>query len=163
MQVIFSSGAAANSNLAYAAGDPNQGKNPSVVALGYLNVASGGAPTLYGIDTGLDTLVTINPTSTGTLHTVGALGVDATGLTGMDISDNGIAFANIELPSSSVSNLYALNLATGAATLQGRIIDGVEVRDIATEVGVSFVLPEPGSIALVACMGLFAGARRRRA
>ena len=162
-QVNFSTGGTVQSNLNYAAGDPNQGKNPSVVALGYRNVASGGAPTLYGIDTNLDTLVTMSPESSGTLHTVGPLGVDATGLTGMDISDNGVAFANIELPGSSVADLYAINLATGQASDQGRIIDGVQVRDIATEVGTSFIIPEPASFVMLGSIAMLGALRRRRA
>ncbi len=123
---------------------------------------------LYGIDTNLDTLVTFNPENGGILHTVGPLGVDATGLTGMDIATNpagpnagDVAFANIELPGSSVADLYSINLTNGHATDQGRIIDGVQVRDIAAELGDTFIVPEPASVmVLLAAGALFTGRRR---
>jgi hypothetical protein len=171
MRINMSNGIpAVDTTLSYAAGDPNQLKNPSVVALGYSNdLPAANSTTLYGIDTNLDTLVTINPEDAGILHTVGSLGVDATGLTGMDIATNppagpnagDVAFANIELPGSSVSDLYAINLATGHATDEGQIIDGVQVRDIAAELGETFIVPEPASaMLLLAAGGMLVGRRR---
>jgi hypothetical protein len=156
--------ATVDSTLSYAPTDVNKLKNPSVVALGYANDTT----TLYGIDTNLDVLVTINSENGGILNTVGPLGVDATGLTGMDIATNptgpnsgDVAFANIETPGSSVSDLYSINLLTGHATDQGRILDGVQVRDIATEVGDTFIAPEPASaMVLLAAGALFTGRRR---
>jgi Domain of unknown function (DUF4394) len=159
-----------DSSLSYPMGDPGYLKNPSVVALGYANDTG----VLYGIDTNTDSLVTINEgtgpntPSSGNLKTVGPLGVDATGLTGMDIATNptgpnsgDVAFANIELPGSSVSDLYSINLTTGQATDQGRILDGVQVRDIATELGETYIVPEPASaMLLLAAGGLLAGRRR---
>src|SRR5207253_11128454 len=49
---------AIDTNLAFAAGDPNQGANPNVVALAYTNnFAGAGSTTLFGIDDGIDSLV----------------------------------------------------------------------------------------------------------
>jgi hypothetical protein len=65
------------------------------------------------------TLKTQNPPDSGTLATVGSLGL-GTNLNeaiGFDIAgENGIAYATIT--TGSISRLYTVNLATGAATLQ---------------------------------------------
>src|SRR5262245_23515879 len=71
---------------ATAPADPNSGTNPNVVGSAYTNNFSGStSTTLYGIDSNLDILVTQGsvggtPTSpnSGTLFTVGALGVNTT-------------------------------------------------------------------------------------
>jgi len=151
---------ATDANLAYAAGDPNVGQDPSVVGLAYTNPAAG-LTTLYGIDSRLDRLVTVGSVggaispNTGQLFTVGALGVDAANLVGFDIGQNGIAYAAIQPTNSGVSNLYLINLNTGAATQIDRIIGGTVVRDIAV------VIPEPASILGLAGITFFLGAGRR--
>src|SRR6185436_2352774 len=79
---------------AYAVGDPNQGQTPQISNVAYTNnFAGAGSTTLYGIDSALDVLVMIGslngtPISpnAGTLTTVGALGVNAPGFGGFDIS-----------------------------------------------------------------------------
>jgi hypothetical protein len=159
-----------DTNLAYAPGDPNAGKNPSVVGAGYTN-STNPAPantTLYGIDSNLDTLVRvgdltgapISPNS-GQLFTVGALGVNTDNFVGFDISRNNVAFAALQPTNSSVSRLYAVNLATGATSDQGQIIGGVRVVDIALDLGVDFIVPEPGSILSLSALTLGMGLRRR--
>ncbi|MBA2707691.1 MAG: DUF4394 domain-containing protein [Gemmatimonadaceae bacterium] len=49
--------------LAFTAGDPNAGQNPTVVGTCYTNNDADGATgtELYGIDTGLDVLVEFDP------------------------------------------------------------------------------------------------------
>ena len=96
--------------------------NPAgnVVAAAYSNnFAGASATTLYDIDSAAGTLLTQNPPNTGTLTTVGALGL-GTNLNeyiGFDIAgENGIAYATIT--TGGISRLYTVNLATGAATLQ---------------------------------------------
>jgi len=110
--------------LAYAAGDPNSGADPSVVHVAYTNGFLG-APftTEYGIDTNLDVLVTVNPPNNGTLNTVGPLGVNASDVGGFDIHPNSsIGYAALRV--ANVSTLYQINLTSGAATAVGPIGSG---------------------------------------
>ncbi len=131
--------AATDGALQYAASDANALANPNVVASAYTsNFAATTTTTLYGIDSSLDVLVTqgslgsapVSPNS-GTLFTVGALGIDASGLVGFDVSPLGSAFAAIAAPGASSSSLYSVNLGTGAASLVGPIAGGAPLRDIA--------------------------------
>jgi hypothetical protein len=80
--------------------------------------------TAYGIDTGSTRLVLIgsidgSPISpnTGQVTAVGQLNVpvQASSDAGFDISPTGVAFATLS-PAAGMSNLYSINLATGAAT-----------------------------------------------
>jgi hypothetical protein len=96
--------------------------NPAgnVVAAAYSNNFVGAtATTLYDIDSAAGSLKTQNPPDSGTLVTVGSLGL-GTNLNeaiGFDIAgENGIAYAAIT--TGAISRLYTVNLATGAATLQ---------------------------------------------
>ncbi|MFZ0063658.1 MAG: DUF4394 domain-containing protein, partial [Pyrinomonadaceae bacterium] len=58
--------------IAYAAGDPNVGFDPSAVGAAYTNNFAGATTTtLYDIDSNQDTLVIQNPPNAGTLNTVG--------------------------------------------------------------------------------------------
>ncbi|MEO8573258.1 MAG: DUF4394 domain-containing protein [Pyrinomonadaceae bacterium] len=124
---------ATDGTLAYAAGDPNVGQNPNIVASGYTNSFGGATTTtLYDIDSNLDILVTQNPPNNGTLNTVGSLGVNVSGEAGFDInSGNNTALAALQLAAGGTSSLYRINLSTGAATVIGAIGGGVAVRDIA--------------------------------
>ncbi len=125
--------AGTDTNLAYAAGDPNLGQDPNVVGSAYTNNFSGATTTtLYDIDSNLDILVTQNPPNNGTLNTVGPLGFNTSDLVGFDISRvSGIAFASLTAPAASTTQLFTVNLTTGAGTLVGTIGGGVAVRGIA--------------------------------
>lgn len=123
--------------LAYAAGDPNAGQNPNVVAAAYTNSFAGTtSTTLFGIDNSLDLLVTQNPPNDGVLNTVGALGVDVVGNAAFDIQTTAgptnLAFAAISTDATG-SALYSIDLTSGAATLIGNIgatptlVDGLAV------------------------------------
>jgi uncharacterized protein (TIGR03437 family) len=125
--------------LAFNTGDPNQGMNPNIVAAAYTNsVAGATTTTLYEIDSTLNALVTqgsvggapIGP-NTGTLLTVGALGVTLSdGETGFDIAPTtNAAFASLSI--GGVSTLHTINLSSGAATPIGAIGSGLQIRDIA--------------------------------
>jgi hypothetical protein len=107
-------------NLAYAAtGDPNSGQNPNVVGSAYRNAFSGALVTeLYGIDSDRDVLVTQDPPNAGTLTTDGPLGVDTSDLVGFDISGL-TAQAYASLTVGGTTNLYTINLDSGAATSVG--------------------------------------------
>jgi hypothetical protein len=137
--------------------DPNAGTNPTVVNSAYSNSFGGATATqLYGIEIGLDILVT-QANNAGTLGTVGTgLGVDVVGLGGFDISGlTGTAFGAFTIASGTGSGLYSVDLASGAATFLGAIGAGdLEIVALA-------VVPEPSSLALAMC-GVLALAGRRR-
>ena len=120
--------------LAYTAGDPNSGRNPTVTGTGYTNndADTHTGTELYGIDAGLDILIefgaasaTTGPNS-GQLLTVGSLGVDTEIFVGFDISNaTQTAYAALRVGhghgSTGAAQLYSVNLDTGAATLIGAL------------------------------------------
>jgi hypothetical protein len=122
-----------DTNLAYASGDVNAAATPRVVGSAYTNSFSGAtSTTLYDIDSNLDILVTQNPPNNGTLNTVGPLGFNTSDLVGFDISRvSSIAFASLTAPAGATSQLFTVNLTTGAVTLVGTIGGGVALNDIA--------------------------------
>jgi dipeptidyl aminopeptidase/acylaminoacyl peptidase len=110
--------------LAYATGDANAGQNPFVVGSAYSNNFAGATTTtLYGIDANLDILVRQDPPNSGTLNTVGPLGVNTSDAVGFDIANgSGTAFAVLtSLGAGASAGLYTINLTTGAATLVGNV------------------------------------------
>lgn len=154
--------AAGATALAYPGADPNFGASPNVEFSAYTNSVSPtpAATQLYGIDTGLDILVT-QANSAGTLGTVGPLGVNVGAIGGFDISGaTGVAYATLLPVSTSASNLYSINLATGAATNLGQIDGGVIVSSMT--VAPDNFLPEPGSFALVGLAAFGILGRKRR-
>lgn len=147
---------------AFAAGDTNAGDTPAVVNGAYTNSFPGStATTLYTIEAGNNILATQVPPNNGTLNTVGLVGFDIAssgGFTGFDISGaSGTAYlvGNNLTGGLTSGSLYTVNLATGAATLQGSVsgLNTAAFRDIA-------VAPEPTSLAALA--GLSVLFRRRR-
>ena len=127
---------ATDTNLVYAVGDPHFGAVPAVVNIAYSNNTAGaGTTTLYGIDSTQNTLVTIgspggSPVSpnSGQVFTVGALGVNPTNFGGFDIQQGtNVGYAALRVSSSS--QLYKINLTTGAATLVGTIGGGTDPID----------------------------------
>jgi len=156
----------AGTNLAYAGGDPNAGKTPSVVGAAYSNNISTPpqtTTTLYDIDSVQDVLATQAIPTAGTLTTVGSLGTNVTNLLGFDIGGDGVAFAAMQTTTSPISSLYTINLTSGASTLVGPILGGLQVRDIAVEPAGGFIVPEPGSILALGAMSLGMMMRRRTA
>lgn len=133
--------AGTDTNLAYAAGDVNEGANANIVHVAYSNNTAGATQTtLYGIDSTRDTLVTIGsvngtPVSpnTGQIFTVGELGENVGSFGGFDIEPGtNIGYAAFRI--SGVSYLYSIDLATGAATLINEIapdlapnVDGIAI------------------------------------
>lgn len=110
---------AVDGTLSYSPKDPNAGKRPGVTASAYTHSIAGAESTkMYNIDSTLDVLALQDPPNDGVLKTVGSLGVDFAPAAGFDIfTDEGgdQAFA------VSGSNLYTVNLATGAATKAGTV------------------------------------------
>jgi hypothetical protein len=146
-----------DTSLAYATTDAGTGTNPDVVAVGYTNSVQGAtATTLYGLDAARDVLVsigsvegagtTVSPNS-GQLFSVGALGVDvASG--GLDIADDGPAFALVNAVGGTGTDLYSVNTATGAATLIGKVGNGSQsFADIAVGNSVITVTPATQNVA----------------
>lgn len=142
-------------SLFYGAGDPNFGVDPNVVGSAYTNSFAGAMSTqLYGIDTGLDILVT-QANSAGTLATVGSLGADLGDILTFDISGGtGVAYAAVLDEASSQSTFWTINLMTGAASPLGAIGGGAIITSMA-------VVPSPASSALLMVGGICASRRRR--
>jgi uncharacterized protein (TIGR03437 family) len=132
--------AGTDGNLAFASGDANANATPNVVGSAYTNNFAGTTTTtLYGIDSRLDSLVLqgsiggspVSP-NTGQLTTAGPLGVDTNENVGFDIAPvTGAAFASLTIAGSASSNLFTINLSTGAAAMVGPIGGGETIRDIA--------------------------------
>jgi hypothetical protein len=140
---------ATDTPLAYVIGDTGQGFNPRVVGSAYTNNFSGAVTTtLYGIDVDRDVLVIQNPANAGTLTTVGGLNVDATAVLGFDIvSAGGVDVAYAVLQVGTVSGLYRINLALGAATLIGNLPAGITVTGLAID-------PNPPRLANISTRGI---------
>src|SRR5207253_2543993 len=85
---------------------------------------------LFGIDTIRDVLVIINPPNSGTLTTVGSLGVNTSAVSSFDIvPGSNTAFADLTV--NGVAGLYSINLATGVAELVGNFTGGVALLGLA--------------------------------
>lgn len=134
-------GLQADTVLGYPAGDAQAGRAPRVVAAGYTyNQRDAKLTTNYAIDLGLGLLVmqgshelqrpAVSPNS-GRLSTVGPLGVPGLVEADLDISD----LDNTPLAAlrTDLTRLYRIDLATGQATLIGRIGQGEPLRSLAIE------------------------------
>lgn len=135
--------AATDGNLAFAAADVNAGRDPSVGAGAYTNSFNGATmTTLYNYDDSLNVLTTQIPPNNGTLNTVGASGIMvnlAAPSADMDIFYNPFsminqAYLSANTGTSANDDFYTLDLSTGAATLVGRIGNGIAINDIAVVV-----------------------------
>jgi hypothetical protein len=104
--------------LQYAPGDPGAGSNPAVAGAAYTNSFPGASDTtLYDIDTARDALVRQDPPNSGTLTTIGALGVDSDAQAGFDVSPQGnVAYAVLRTPGAPRASLYRVDLSNGRAT-----------------------------------------------
>ncbi len=171
---------ATDTPLAYVPGDPGIGQPLLAVShVAYSNNFAGtSVTTLYGIDYARDVLVRIGGVdgtpspNTGAVTTIGALGVATTTAAGGFDIEAGTAFAVFRR--FDVSNLYRVNLATGAATLVGTVGGAAFVNGIAiapapatlitatTPTGSTVVLPEyfangPGSSSSTLSFGITGG------
>ena len=146
----------------YASGDANDGTTPDIQGIAYdNNIVDATSTQQFGIDASLAILTTVD-NNNGTLETIGTLGLNGnlTDDLGFDVSgDTGIAFASLQFFRSD-SQLYTIDLDTGAATLVGVLGDGSTVNDI-TILPTVVAVPEPSS-ALVLLAGLGAICFRRK-
>ena len=142
-------------SLHYVAGDPRFGVTPRVDAISY-DKATG---KWYADDTSLNSLAQFDPT-TGGLSSIGPNGIDASRFNGLDVSDiTKVMYMGTPAASSDPqANLYIVDKLTGMASLVGQI----DYPDAGTLVRGLTVVPEPGSVALLA-LGVFSlcVARRR--
>jgi hypothetical protein len=152
-------GVTVDTPLAYATGDANAAANPNLVASAYLNSFPGATTTtLYGIDTNLDILVTQIPPNSGTLNTVGALGVNTTGAAGFDIQSDvgGLNTAFAALQTGAGTSLYTVNLATGATTLVGAVGGGLVLNGFAVLPGTSGIPTMSTTLLIMLALALVA-------
>jgi hypothetical protein len=133
---------------------PDTPLNPAgdIVAAAYTNNDQdpATATTLFGIDSGTDSLVGIGGPSGmpspngGSVTTIGALGADTADRAGLDVPLGASTTAFASLTVGGVSRLYSANLATGAATLVGDIgPSGTAIADIAVTAQVLAPAPQP--------------------
>ncbi len=126
-------GVTPDGDLAFAAGDANEGEPSGVTSVAYTNNdndATTGTE-LYGLDSAFGVLVSIDPPNDGTLNTIGSTGQDDLPLfSGFDIfgADEAFAVTTAEgafgsLPALS-ARLFDIDLVTGAASELGVIGDG---------------------------------------
>lgn len=116
------------------------GATSSIQGSGYTNAFAGStSTTLFGINGATDSLYTQAPPNDGTQVLVGLLGVDAANTIGFDIlTNNGATVANTAYAGLFVggfTNLYTINLTSGAATLVGRLGSGAVIQGLTVEAG----------------------------
>lgn len=150
-------------DLFYGSGDVNEGTDPNVVHSAYTNSVSGATSTqLYGIDTGLDLLVT-QANSAGTLASVGTgIGVDITDIGGFDISGaTGIAYLAVKDVDSAKTMFWTIDLTSGIG-INSAIGGNNEVGGGAVLTAIA-VVPEPTTAMIFAAPALGLLRRRLRA
>ncbi len=131
--------------LAYAAGDDNNGQTPAIVAARYTNSVRGATSTaLYVVDAELDILALQNPPNDGVLNTIGTLGLSVDERTTLDISRNGTVYIAYSTADGTSSVLGVVDLATGRITPIG-LIAGAPVRSMASPTPFLLALPLIGS------------------
>jgi hypothetical protein len=143
----------------------------AIAGAAYINNAfarMGGATGLYDVDTRTNSLFLQNPPNAGSLVLVGALGIDVGDDVGFDIltsvnaGDDGIGGDMAFLVDSlgSYSNLYSVDLATGAASSLGVI-----ARSFEGGFAIASPVPEPSHYGLAASallLGYVAYRQRKR-
>ncbi|WP_179380453.1 DUF4394 domain-containing protein [Jannaschia marina] len=117
-------------DLAYAAGDANEGATPAIFANAYTNAVNGAkqeGTAQFALDAATDSLVTL-ANNEGTLGTVGAITIDGepadvSMMGGFEIisaeAGDDKALAMLMLEGAETTGLYAIDLTSGAATLIG--------------------------------------------
>lgn len=156
------------------------GGNVNIVGEAYSNSVFGGIPggvagppgtVQYAIDAGTDGL-TIQAFNAGTLTPVGSLGVNTTAKLGFDIFTLGVGnnygFATIDEDGNNSSDLFSIDLSTGAASNLGTIDGGLLIPHLSAPLSgfdPNQVTPEPitAGLALAGCALVLLARRPRRA
>lgn len=103
--------------LAYKPGDAGAGTAPVVDTAAYANsTPDATATTLLGLEGAKDALVRVDPPNTGTLNTVGALGLDLRENAGFDLTPANIGFATLKPGGTGRVKLHRVHATTGRAT-----------------------------------------------
>lgn len=136
LRVISDTGQNLRINMDTGATTTDAAINPgglAVSAAAYTNSIAGvGSTTLYTLDPTADQLAiqgqpSGNPNN-GDQQVVGGFGIDVSSTGGFDINGRtGVALAAMSVGAATTSNLYTLNLATGAATLVNTIAGSARV------------------------------------
>ncbi len=133
--------AATDGNLAFAATDVNSSADPEIGAGAYSNsYIAATATTLYNYDTKLNIFTAQTPPNNGTQNTIGASGIvvnPADPSADFDVFFDAVTRTNMfflaaNTGSSTLDDLYTVNIVTGQATLSGSI--GMPIRDIAVQI-----------------------------
>ncbi len=125
-----------DAHVQYAAGDAAAGNDPMLAAIAFTDAHPfASQTTMYGIDSLQGTLVRIGDvggtpqlSTSGQLHTVGALGITTDEHVGFDVTPDGGALLSATSPGATQSDLYTLDLATGQTHPIGTIASGSPVR-----------------------------------
>ena len=114
-------------------GNLNPG-TPFITGAAYTNNIAGATTTaLFVIDSQTDMLFRQDPPNNGTLVAIGNLGVNVDADSGFDIGGNSAtAFALLKV--NSVTSVYSINMATGAATK----VSDISIQATAMAVGLGF-------------------------
>lgn len=114
-------------------GNLNPG-TPFITGAAYTNNIAGATTTaLFVIDSQTDMLFRQDPPNNGTLVSIGNLGVNVDADSGFDIGGNSAtAFALLKV--NSVTSVYSINMATGAATK----VSNINIQATAMAVGLGF-------------------------
>lgn len=114
-------------------GNLNPG-TPFITGAAYTNNIAGATTTaLFVIDSQTDMLFRQDPPNNGTLVSIGNLGVNVDADSGFDIGGNSAtAFALLKV--NSVTSVYSINMATGAATK----VSDINIQATAMAVGLGF-------------------------
>jgi hypothetical protein len=142
--------AGVDTNLSFAAGDPNFGASPTVAGSAYTNSRVGVAGTmLFNLDSGLDSLLLQNTAPTpnnGINVTVGTFGLNTNDLVGFDILTTGTITSPVNTGYAAFkesgktrdrenqcgnSSLFTIDLATGEANYEGSIGTKQPIRGLA--------------------------------
>lgn len=131
---------AVDTAVAYATGDPNNGRTPRVGSVAYTNsFKTATTTTLFGIDDTLGALVRIAPPNGGVLNTISSsvfLPNVADMTSDIDIYYDSVTSTNMAYLSANTGSgtndvLYMLNTTNGLATSVGNIGMGLGITDIA--------------------------------
>lgn len=111
--------------LAFAAGDTHDGTTPQLGAATHVQREDGTTTsvTLFGVDLATDTFVTVSPPNSGSVQSIGPLGVQATAAA-MDANRFGVLY--VALQEAATTHLYTVDASTGELTPLGIVGGGTE-------------------------------------